>query len=225
MSLRWSLLILCVLVASALQAAENEVSEDEKRDGYVLLFNGKDLKGWHRVGEGYGGWHVKDGALCVSKGGGMLFTNAQYDHFILKVECKMSKGANSGVFLRVGNPRDEVQTGIEVQILDDHGRKPGLHSCGALYDLVPPRKIVTRPVGEWNAFVITVNRSRIQVELNGEQVSAINLDAWEKPGTRPDGSKHKFRMALKDFPRRGLIGLQDHGTPVCFRNIKLKPLK
>ena len=72
---------------------------------------------------------------------------------------------------------------------------------------------------------ITADKGRISVELNGEKSCAINLDEWDKPGLRPDGSKHKFKTALKDFPRQGPIGLQDHGNPVCFRNIKLKPLK
>ncbi len=213
------------LLATVPRAAENELTPEEKKDGYVLLFNGSDLKGWHRTSAGYGGWHVADGALCLSKGGGMLYTDEEYDHFILKIDFRMSKGCNSGVFLRVGNPRDEVQTGIEIQVLDDHGKKPNLHSCGSIYDLVAPSKDVGKPAGEWNSFVITANKNRISVELNGTQISAIDLDQWDKPGTRPDSTKHKFKMALKDFPRKGLIGLQDHGGTICFRNIKLRPIK
>jgi hypothetical protein len=213
------------LLSCVAYSADNELTEQEKKDGFVLLLNGKDLKGWHRNADGYGGWRVEDGAICLSKGGGMLYTDEQFDNYVLKIDFKMSKGCNSGVFLRVGNPRDEVQTGIEVQVQDDHGKKPGLHSCGALYDLVAPSKQTVKPAGEWNTFVVTVDKDRISVEMNGEKVSSINLDQWDKPGMRPDGSKHKFKMALKDFPRKGLIGLQDHGNPICFRNIKLRPLK
>src|SRR5262249_29511925 len=158
------------------RAADNELTAKEKDEGYVLQFNGKDLKGWHRNSAGYGGWHVEDGALCLSKGGGMLYTDEAYDHFVLKIDFKMSKSCNSGVFLRVGNPRDEVQTGIEVQVLDDHGKKPNLHSCGSLYDLVAPSENVVKPAGEWNTFVITVNKNHITVELNDKKISAMDLD-------------------------------------------------
>jgi hypothetical protein len=223
-------LFLAVLAGLALsplnlRAADNELTEDEKKEGYLLLFNGKDFKGWHRTSEGFGGWRVEDGAICLSKGGGMLYADGEYDNFVLKIDFKMTKNCNSGVFIRTGNPRDPVQTGIEVQVQDDHGKKPGLHSCGAIYDLVAPSKNVVRPAGEWNTFVITADRGRLSVELNGEKICAMNLDEWDKPGQRPDGSKHKFKMALKDFPRKGLIGLQDHGQAVCYRNVKLKPLK
>src|SRR5262249_55633319 len=174
---------------------------------------------------GFGGWAAKDGELCLSKGGGMLYADGKYDNFVLKIDFEMSTGCNSGVFVRTGDGRDPVQTGIEVQIQDDFGKKPGVHSCGALYDLVAPTKQLVKKAGEWNTFVLTCNKNLITVELNGEKVSAIDLDKWDKPGVRPDGSKHKFKKALKEFPRAGLIGLQDHGRPVCFKNIKLKPLK
>src|SRR5207253_2246356 len=124
--------------------------------------------------------------------------------------------------IRVGNPKDEVQTGIEVQVLDDAGQKPGKHSSGALYDLVAPSKVVTRPAGEWNTFVITANKNILSVELNGEKVAEMDVDQWTTPGRQPNGDKNKYKQAVKDFPRTGLIGLQDHNHPVCFKNIKLK---
>src|SRR5262245_9636293 len=124
------LLILAGLAlgVGAARGADNELSAAEKNEGYILLFNGKDLQGWHRTSAGFGGWHVADGALALSKGGGMLYTDAPYDNFVLKIDFKMSKGCNSGVFLRVGDPRDEVQTGLEIQVLDDSGRKPSRNS-------------------------------------------------------------------------------------------------
>jgi hypothetical protein len=214
------------LLTSAGRAADNELTAQEKEEGYVLLFNGKDLTGWHRNSPGYGGWHVADGALCLgTTRGGMVYADGQYDNFVLKIDFKMSKGCNSGVFIRVGDPRNEVQTGLEIQVLDDHGRPPTRNSCGSLYDLVAPTKNVVKPADEWNTFVITANKNLITVELNGEKVTHINLDEWDKPGLRPDGSKHKYKLAVKDFPRTGLIGFQDHGRPVSYKNIKLKPIK
>ena len=81
-----------------------------------------------------------------------------------------------------------------------------------------------KPVGEWNHIVITSDRSRMSVVLNGEAVSQIDLDEFREPNKRPDGSPHKFDVAYKDHPRKGYIGLQDHGSDCWFRNIKLKRL-
>ena len=64
----------------------------------------------------------------------------------------------------------------------------------------------------------------VTVTVNGEKVASINCDEWDKPGRRPDGSRHKFGKAIKDFPREGYIGLQDHGHDVWYKNIKLKEL-
>ena len=73
--------------------------------------------------------------------------------------------------------------------------------------------------------VVTCDRNRIEVELNGEKVTRMDLDEWTRPNLRPDGTRHKFDIAYKDHPRKGYIGLQDHGSPCWFKNIKLRPLK
>src|SRR5262249_11112736 len=114
---------LLLALAGPAPAADNELTPAEKKEGYVLLFDGKSLKGGHGTAAGFGGWAAKDGELCLDKGGGMLYADGKYDNFVLKIDFKTSKGCNSGVFVRVGNPRDPVQTGIEVQILDDFGKK------------------------------------------------------------------------------------------------------
>jgi hypothetical protein len=61
--------------------------------------------------------------------------------------------------------------------------------------------------------------------LNGEKVTTMNLDEWTEPNLRPDGSGHKFDIAYRDHPRKGYIGLQDHGAPCWFKNIKIKPIQ
>lgn len=228
MTLRSTLAVISVfcLSATALYAddTDNILSDKEKGEGYILLFNGKDLQGWHRPSDGYGGWHVKEGSLCLSKGGGMIYADKKYGDFVLKVDFKLTKGCNSGVFLRVGDPRNEVQTGLEIQVQDDHGKKPNRHSCGSIYDLVAPTNNAVKPAGDWNSFIITAKGNEVSVELNGEKVSTIDLDKWDTPGKQPDGTRNKYKKAVKDFPRSGLIGLQDHGRPVCFKNIRIKPL-
>jgi hypothetical protein len=82
-----------------------------------------------------------------------------------------------------------------------------------------------KPVGEWNHIEIGSNDNRIEVVLNGEFVSRMDVNEFKAPNKRPDGSAHKFDVAYKDQPRSGYIGLQDHGSPCWFKNIKLRPLK
>ena len=79
--------------------------------------------------------------------------------------------------------------------------------------------------GEWNHIVITSNKNLIEVELNGEKVTRMDTSEWTEPNLRPDGSMHKFDVAFKNHPVKGYIGLQDHGAPCWFKNIKIKLLK
>ncbi|MBT4864672.1 MAG: DUF1080 domain-containing protein [Planctomycetaceae bacterium] len=99
-----------------------------------------------------------------------------------------------------------------------------MHDFGAIYDLVPPSKNNLKPTGQWNAVEIACKGPHISVTVNGEQVAKINCDKWTVPGKRLDGSKHKFRNAVKDFPRNGHLGFQDHGAKVWFKNVKLLDL-
>jgi hypothetical protein len=187
--------------------------------GWKELFNGKDLTGW--VGKG---WIVEDGAIA-RKAGGMLYSAEQYGDFVLDLEFKISKGGNSGVFVRTGDMKDPVQTGFEIQVFDSVGKtKLGKHDCGALYDALAPAKNVQKPLDQWNRMVITCKGNRITVEMNGEQILDADLDKWTESRKNPDGSPNKFNTPLKDFPRKGYIGLQDHGSPVWYRNIKVKAL-
>jgi hypothetical protein len=152
----------------------------------------------------------------------------QWSDFVLSLDFKIAKDCNSGVFVRTSSlvPRpgkDVGFNGIEVQILDS--TTAGFHDTGALYDLVKPTRNTMKPVGEWNHMVITCNKNLISVELNGEKVNHMDLDEWTELNKRPDGTAHKFDIAYKDHPRKGYIGLQDHGKDCWFKNIKLLPLK
>jgi len=202
----------------------NELTPEEKEEGYELLFNGKDLSGWQRVEEGFGGWAVVDGCICLTDRGGMLFTTEEFDNFILKAEYRLDKEVNSGIFFRVADPKDHVQQGIEMQVLDDLGRPVDKHSHGAVYDCLEPKKLMTKPTGEWNSVVITCRDNLINIVMNGEEIIDMDLDKWTEPNKNPDGTPNKFKRAFKDMPRKGLIGLQDHGGRVCYRNLKIKRL-
>lgn len=207
-------LIVCVALCAGLALAAEE--------GWKELFNGKDLTGW--TGKKQGGWKVEDGAMVWQKGCGYIWTEEQFGDFVLDLEFKLAKGCNSGIFIRTANTRNPVQTGIEVQMLDSHGHQPNKHTCGAIYDCLAPSKEVTRPAGEWNHIIITCKDNIIQVSLNGTEIINMDLDKWTEPRKNPDGSRNKFKTAYKDMPRKGHIGLQDHGRPISYRNIRIRAL-
>lgn len=221
-------LVLSVLVLCAAQAsrgADNELSPQEKQAGWVLLFDGKSPAGWVNKDKPLPAANVQDGAINPHKGGAYVtYYKEPFDNFVLSCDFKVSKGANSGIFIRTGDMADPVQTGFEIQIFDSAGQAPGKHSSGALYDAVAPTEEASKPAGEWNHIEIIADRNLIKVALNGKQVVTADLDRWTEAGKNPDGSKNKFSKALKDFPRRGYVGVQDHNSPVWFKNIKLKRL-
>jgi Domain of Unknown Function (DUF1080) len=101
----------------------------------------------------------------------------------------------------------------------------GFVDTGALYDLSKPTRNAMRPAGEWNHMEITCRDAVIEVVLNGEKVNSVDLAKFTEPHKRPDGTAHKFDVAWRDHPRRGYIGLQDHGKPCWFKNIKVKEFR
>ncbi len=192
----------------------------EAVDSWVTLFSGTDLGGWMDVGGKESKWKVEDGTMTGQRGSGDIWTKARYGDFVLELEFKTT--GNSGVFFRTDNPKDNVQTGIEIQVENPGG--PNKHSVGAIYDIVPPVKNAGKK-DDWNKYVITAKGPLITVELNGEKVSEMDLDKWTQAGKNPDGSGNKYKKALADWKREGHIGFQDHGHKVYYRNVRLKPLK
>jgi Domain of Unknown Function (DUF1080) len=134
----------------------------------------------------------------------------------------MEPVCNSGVFVRVGKLRDPVQTGFEVQIANEVGT--GYHDFGAIYDVVPPKKFDKPLSPEWNSIQVTCKGPLIDVEVNGQHVAQLNCDEWTVPHQGPNGHRNKFARAIKDFPRKGYLGFQDHGHKVWFKNVKLLEL-
>lgn len=221
-----AILLIGGLAVSAARAADNELTKKEKAAGYKLLFDGKTLAGWKSTGR-QEAWAVEDGAVAkVGGGGNMLASDEQFENFVLQVDYKVNPRVNSGIFIRWSDLKDPVNTGIEVQVYDSHGReKPGKHDDGALYDLVAPSKNMSKLSGEWNHAVITCQGPMIRVELNGEKICEMNVDQYTEAGKNPDGTNNKFSHAWKDLPRKGHLGFQDHGGKVWFKNVKIKELK
>lgn len=219
-----------LLLASAVSLlADNELSERERSGGWLLLFDGKSYAGWMNSDQTAPRRPVEEGAINPHKAGHyMLVHTQQWENFVLALDFKISKGCNSGIFVRTSSltPRpgkDVGFNGIEIAIDDTTGA--GYHDTGAVYDLVKPTRNAMKPAGEWNHIEIACIGNRIEVVLNGEAVTRADLDQFTQPNKRPDGSAHKFDVAYQNHPRRGYIGLQDHGQPCWFKNIKLRALK
>jgi len=223
-------LLLSWSFAGAVRAADNELTDAEKAAGWLLLFNGKDLTGWRCNNDKPIATKVEDGALVPFLSGGYLILHeGKYDNFVLACDVRWEDPrCNSGIFFRVENPRDPVNTSFEAQVMAGGGS--GKHDMGAIYDLAGPTKEASLGTGKWNHFEIKCDGPKISVTLNGELVSQINCDDFDKPGVCPDGQAHKFKLkgkprAVKDFARSGYVGFQDHGHKVWYKNVKLLPLK
>ncbi len=218
--------LLSIVATASTLAADNELTEQERADGWVLLFDGKTTKGWMSPkGKPLPESHVQDGSLNPHPCDYMLVHETAWGDFQLSLDFRISPKCNSGVFIRTFplQPRpgkDVGFNGIEVAIDDTTGA--GFHDTGALYDLVRPTRNAMRPAGEWNHLEITCDRNRISVTVNGERVTQMDLDQWPQPNLRPDGTAHKFDVAYKNHPRMGHLGLQDHGSDCWYKNIKLK---
>jgi hypothetical protein len=170
----------------------------------VALFNGRDLAGWHHLLPDQPHWVVRDDVLTNEKGATELVSDARFWNFILRAEYRYPAHSNSGIALR-GR--------YEIQINDDYGRSPSVHSQGAIYSRFAPKVNASRPPGEWQTLEIRLVGRQATVILNGQTVqdhqdvigaTAMAIDAEED--------------------RPGPIVIQgDHG-PVEFRTLTIVPL-
>jgi hypothetical protein len=219
-------LLLFSIFCGNVYAADNELSSEEKAAGWQLLFNGKDLVGWkNNDDKPLNDRAVKDGTINTHAiGGYLLVFDKEFSDFEFQCDVKMTDGeCNSGIFVRTSDLADPVNTALEIQVFHPLGTT--VHDFGAIYDLVSPSKQVAKGAGEWNTLNIVCQGPMITVKVNGEEVAELDVDTLDKHGLRSDGTKHKFPRAIKDFARKGYIGLQDHGTDVWFKNIKLREIK
>ncbi|MBT8337484.1 MAG: DUF1080 domain-containing protein [Gemmatimonadetes bacterium] len=218
--------------------AHNALTDPEIADGWMLLFDGETTEGWRRYGaEDFpeGGWQVIDGELVGQSSdgdmdGGDIVTRAEFTDFEIVFDFKVGPEGNSGVFYRVRETEGKGlwQVAPEYQVLDDPAyiamgtMDMNTHLTGDNYDLHATASKTMNPTGEWNTGRIVVEGNRVEHWLNGEMTVAYELysDDWE---ARVAASKFGVEEAYARAPS-GAIGLQDHGTPVWYRNIKIRPL-
>jgi hypothetical protein len=221
--------LMSILVSSAaVTAADNQLTDQEKKDGWLLLVNGKDYTGWRCNNGKEIASDVVDGCMQPYKSGGyIVIYERQFGDFVLKCDVKMPESCNSGIFFRVERPEDPVNTGFEIQVATGEGTS--CHDFGAIYDLVPLKKNTTKGPNVWNSVQIKCQGPKVSVELNGEVVCEMDADEFDEPGERAVPGDHKYKLngkkrAVKDFARSGYLGFQDHGHPVWYKNVKLLPL-
>ena len=206
-----------------------------------MLFSGSDLDAFEFAPNS---WEIEsDGSMVCRmekiidkqgkeriKGMGYIWTKKDFQDFELKVEYKLSEGANSGIFYRTDKD-NPVQGGLEIQLMDNEGFQkksnrilPPQKLNASFYDGVAPKGDYSKPVGQWNHSRLVCKGPEVSFHLNGKLTFKINLNDWKEAGKNPDGSSNKFKKALKDLPRKGKIGFQNHGQVVWFKNIKIREL-
>jgi hypothetical protein len=213
-------------------ASGRDVDRETKSNPEVLpppewtsrtIFDGKTPRGWMLTNKTpLPRKHVQpDGLNPRGTGSYLVVYEQKLGDFILEFDYKFTRGCNSGVFLRVGDLDNPVNTGIEVSLQDTAGTD--FDDPGAIFGVVAPSVNAQKPAGEWNHATITAKGPVIAVSLNGADVARINLDEWTVPGKRPDGTDHTFKgLAIASLPRTGYLGFQDLVGDCWFKNIKLK---
>lgn len=217
-----TLALLALLLLAAPSSAQ-VLNDKEKEDGFVPLFNGMDLAGWKTYDSKGDPFSVKDGMIdCNGKGGGWLGTDRDYDNFTLRLEYKLEAGGNSGVYLRAPEKGWISRVGMEVQILDDldpkYAKLDFYQYCGSIYHVVPPKMRAVKPAGQWNQMEIRADGRTIAITLNGKKIVDADLDHYLK-----DPATAKEHPGLTRTT--GRIGLQNHSSPIVFRNLRVKELK
>lgn len=228
-------------IANAWQ--QNTLTQQETDAGWQLLFDGKDLNGWHSYLEhGVGkDWSVQDGAIMLKKTNSDppqdyadLVTDQEFANFDLKLEWKAKPCIDSGVMFYVHESpkyKQTYETGLEMQIADLACTVPDsreiLRRSGDLYGLISTKVNTVKLAGEWNQFEIISNHGHLQLLQNGQEISTqLWDDAWRQlvahskfakmPGF---GTFHEGHISLQGTEDKG-----DSQIKIYFRNIKIKKL-
>lgn len=197
--------------------AANEKTKKQKNWVSLLSSKTKSLdEHWKTTGN----WKLKDGVATLtpregekgwSRFSAYLWSKKKYTDFEIEFEYKLTKKGNSGFYFRVGDVKDPVKQGIEVQIYDSPSKKPGAkltdHDAGGIIPGLKPHRPAAKPAGEWNKMSVWHSDDRIVVMLNG-----INVNAHDLAG----GGQ------LAKRPKTGPIGFQDHALPISLRNIRIR---
>lgn len=226
------------LLFTGCSSNDNKLTEQEKSEGWSLMFDGKSMNGWRDFkGEGTikAPWKVEKGTLCsLGKGSdstGYIVSDKEYENFIVTFDWKIQKGGNSGFLYHVvERPQYKVPyvTGPEYQLIDDEGYTRGKledwQKAGADYAMyvADPAKKQLNKAGQWNTSKIVFDNGMVEYWLNGQQV--VSFEAWTDDWfKRKQSGKWDFAPEY-GLARSGLFALQDHGDRIWFKNMKIKEL-
>jgi hypothetical protein len=197
------------------------VSSAEKEPGFASLFNGNDLSGWQGMGGPTSNWATKEGILsCTGKSGSQwIATKEEFSDFDLRLEFKIPVNGNSGVFIRAPQKGAPWVAGMEIQVLDDYGPKwknlKPAQFTGAIYGVCAPSVRASKKAGEWQSMRIRCQGPTCEVWLNDKSIVKADLGKLAEENPRVGGLKRAT----------GFIGLQNHSSPVHYRNLMIKRLK
>ncbi len=199
----------------------NEILAAHAADGFASVFNGKDMQGWSGPLDNY---EIVDGAIrCKAGRGGTIYTEEEYEDFIVRFEFKLPPGGNNGLAIRYPGRGDTAYVGMcELQVLDNTspkfaGQLDPRQAHGSAYGMAAAHTGYLRPAGVWNFQEVTVRGSTIRVELNGNVILDADLS---KVSEYLDGRPHPGKDRSK-----GHFGFAGHSDPVAFRNVSIKRLR
>jgi len=201
------------------------LSDEEQAEGFVPMFNGNDMTGWTGNLRDY---VPRDGTIaCVPANGGKgnLYTEKEYDNFVMRFEFLLTPAANNGIGIRTPLEGDAAYVGMELQVLDSEAEVyrnlQAYQYHGSVYGVIAAKRGFLKPVGEWNYQEIIADGNHITITLNGTVILDGNIAEASKNFTETiDGRQHP---GLSN--KSGHIGFLGHGAEVSFRNLRIKELK
>ena len=200
-----------------------ELSAEEKKEGYQILFDGTNLNNWTGNKDDY---VVESGNIVLYPSqsfGGNLYTKEQFDNFVIRFEFMLTPGANNGLGIRTPLEGDAAYVGMELQILDDtapiYKDLEAYQYHGSVYGVIPAKRGFLKPIGEWNNQEVIADGDHIKITLNGTVIVDGNIREASKNGTI-DGKNHPGLLN-----KSGYIAFLGHGSKVKFKNIRIKELK
>ena len=231
---------MCLACLASQAQTLNTLSPQERKEGWKLLFNGQNTAGWHTYGgKGVGAsWQLEQGALKLNvpnrvgnkaPNGGDLVTDAVFSSdFEFKAEWKVERFTNSGIFFFVQEDpqyKNIYDTGLELQVLDDaiyEGANENKHRAGDFFSVANARVREIQPVGSWNTVQFILKKNKLTVYLNGFSIQEHDLSSADWQQRLAASKLNNAPISKGRFT--GRIGLQDWGSTVWFRNVKIRSL-
>jgi len=215
----------------SMKQKDNTLTKKEKKEGWILLFDGESTKGWRKYrNQQADDWAVANGELYCKETGvtkrADLITIDQYENYELQIDWKISPKENSGIIYMVTEDNGaSYESGPEYQLIDDLGYPDKLSDkqlSGANYDMQAPSAKVAKPAGEFNHAKIVINKGHVEHWLNG--IKVVDYQLWTPEWEQAKANSKWKNVKTYGMSKKGYIALQDHGGGVAFKNIKIKPL-